>query len=61
LERQNQTLQGNIILPDGSMTPLQNADVRQSLDDQVYAKYQGHFYQLYPSDNNGNWPSVLVQ
>jgi hypothetical protein len=55
------TVQGNIILPDGSLAPLANATVKQSPDDQVYANYQGHFYQLYPADDNGNWPSVLVQ
>jgi hypothetical protein len=55
------TVQGNLILPDGSLAPLSQATVKQSPDDQVYANYQGHFYQLYPADNNGNWPAVLVK
>jgi hypothetical protein len=61
LQRQSMNLLGNVILPDGTLAPLQGFDVRQSPDDQVYANYQGHFYQLYPADDNGNWPSVLVQ
>jgi hypothetical protein len=61
LDRQAMPPLGNIILPDGSLVSLQNVGVRQSPDNQVYANYQGHFYQLYPADDNGNWPSVLVQ
>lgn len=55
------TALGSVILPGGSLLPLSQFDVRESPDGQVYARYQGHTYQLYPHDDNGNWPSILVQ
>jgi hypothetical protein len=61
LERQNMNLLGNIILPDGSLVPLQNVDIRQAPGGPVVASYGGHFYQLSPADANGNWPAALIQ
>lgn len=54
-------LQGNIVMPDGSLVPLASATVKQNASGDVVALYGGHYYQLFPSDENGNWPSVLVQ
>lgn len=61
LQRQNMNLVGNILLPGGTLVPLQDVDVRQSPAGAVFAEFQGHFYQLSPSDVNGNWPAALVQ
>jgi len=53
-------LQGNILLPDGTLIPLQNSDVKQGPDGNVYLNLGGTFFRLYPSDANGNWPATRV-
>lgn len=54
-------LNGNLSLPDGSLVPLSSADIRQNGANVVVAEYSGHFYQLQPSDSDGNWPAILIQ
>lgn len=54
-------VQGNIAFPDGTLYPLADVNVRQSPTGAVVANYQGHYYQLSPSDANGNWPATLIQ
>lgn len=58
LEGQNMNLQGNIVLPDGTLTPLQSADIRNAPNGTVAALVNGQVYQLLASDANGNWPAV---
>lgn len=53
-------VQGNLAFADGSTVPLSTVDVRQN-GDMVVASYAGHYYQLSPSDANGNWPATLLQ
>ena len=55
-------LQGNVKLPNGVLLPLQNADVREYPEGsgKVYLNLGGTFYQLQPSDTDGNWPAVLL-
>src|SRR5262249_36823077 len=53
-------LQGNIVLPNGTLLPLQNSDVKQAPDGNVYLNLGGTFFMLQPSDANGNWPAVAV-
>lgn len=52
---------GNMQLPDGSLIPIAQVDVRQSPTGNTIAEYDSHFYQLSPSDANGNWPAALIQ
>lgn len=54
-------VQGNVVLPNGSLVPLSLTDVRQNGANVVVAEYEGHYYQLSPSDANGNWPATLIQ
>lgn len=56
----NMIVNGNVVMPDGSLVALAATDVRQN-GNTVVAEYLGHYYQLSPSDANGNWPATLIQ
>ncbi len=52
---------GNVIFPDGTYVALQNLQPPKSdANGAVFVTYQGHYYQLSPSDDNGNWPATQV-
>ena len=55
------TVQGNLVFDNGAAVPLASATVKQSPGGAVVASYAGHYYQLSPSDANGNWPATLIQ
>lgn len=55
------SVSGNMVLPDGSLIPLAAASIKQSPSGLVYAQYGGAYYELSPSDANGNWPATPVQ
>lgn len=52
-------LQGEVVLPNGDTFHLSEADIREK-GGVVVAAYGGHFYQLSPHDEDGNWPGVLI-
>lgn len=54
------TVEGNILFPDGTSTPLAGQTVKTDSDGNVYVLNQGGLYQLGQSDANGNWPASLV-
>jgi hypothetical protein len=51
---------GNVVFPDGRMSPLAGYAVRTDAQGNVYINTGGTVYQLQPSDAQGNWPAVLV-
>jgi hypothetical protein len=51
---------GNVVFPDGRMSPLAGYPVRTDTQGNVYINTGGVVYQLQPSDAQGNWPAVLV-
>jgi hypothetical protein len=51
---------GNVVMPDGSLVPLQGLEVRTDANQNVFVKVGSSVYQLAPSDANGNWPAVAV-
>ena len=53
-------LLGNIVMPDGSLLPLQGADVRLYPNGDTLLQLDGHFYKLSPSNADGNWPATQV-
>lgn len=54
------TLLGNIVLPDGTLIPLSTVSVRLAPNGNTYAQVGAAYYQLAPSDANGNWPATPV-
>jgi hypothetical protein len=55
-------LLGNVKFPGNILVPLNQIknDVRQDDEGHVFVKYSGLFWQLSPSDANGNWPATRV-
>ena len=52
---------GNVVFPDGTFVALANLQPPKSdPNGNVFVTYNGHYYQLSPSDANGNWPATLV-
>lgn len=55
------TVQGNVLWPDGSSSPLSQLSVRQDTLGNVYVSDgKGLLFQLQPSDQHGDWPAVQV-
>lgn len=55
-------LLGNIIFPGNIKVPLQQlaGQVRQDRDGNTFVNYAGMYWQLSPSDANGNWPATPI-
>lgn len=55
-------LLGNIIFPGNIIVPLQqlSGQVRQDQDGHTFVKYAGMYWQLAPSDANGNWHATPI-
>lgn len=54
---------GSVILPDGTVVPLNTlaqGKIRQDQNSNVYANVNGNIYQLSPSNSDGNYPATLV-
>jgi len=56
----NMTVQGNIVLPNGTQVAASAAQIGQDCSGNVYAQYQGAVYQLSGSNSCGNWPATQV-
>jgi len=52
---------GSVVFPDGSVVALSRLQPpKADASGAVFVQYNGHYYQLSPSDQNGNWPATLV-
>jgi len=52
---------GNVLFPDGTFVALSSLQPpRSDASGAVFVTYNGHYYQLSPSDANGNWPATQV-
>lgn len=51
---------GNALLPDGSLVPTSQMVLKGDASGNVFASYNGHFYQLAPSNVAGNFPATLL-
>ena len=54
------SLNGNVVLPNGSQVALNNLPVGQDCAGNVYVQYQGSSYQLSPSNSCGNYQATQV-
>jgi hypothetical protein len=55
---------GNVLFPDGSYVPTAQLPMKSGNDPNgnwgLFTQYQGHIYQLQPSDINGDFPASQV-
>lgn len=52
---------GSVQFPNGTLVPLMNLPAPKSdSSGNVYVSYGGGYFQLGPSDVNGNWPATAV-
>lgn len=53
---------GNVLFPDGTMTPLSQLPIKQDTLGNVYVNPPPTYtlWQLQPSDPQGNWPAVQI-
>lgn len=53
---------GNVLFPDGTMTPLSTLPIKQDTLGNVYVNPPPSYtlWQLQPSDAHGNWPAVQI-
>jgi len=56
-------LLGNLVLPDGTLVPiaqLPSGAMRSTAGGDLQVLYNGHIWQMQPSDANGNFPVSVV-
>jgi hypothetical protein len=56
-------LLGNLVFPDGSSVPiaqLPSGSMRSDASGNLQVLYNGHIWQMQPSDANGNFPVSVV-
>ena len=54
------TVLGSVVFPDSNTVAISSLPIRSDGAGNVYTQYNGHVYQLQPSNAQGNWPAIQV-